>query len=141
MNNPYSPPSSMLSSVRSRHRYIGHIFRLVILAFCSVQFLTLAYHIMQAWSSLPDAFARGVFSPAGLIASVFFSFILMVGGVLLLFLRKAAIWLFAIYLPYQIYWLVASQNQSTLLQALFSLICLIGFIFYSVWLKSAGRLT
>ena len=141
MDNPYQAPTAVASMLQPRtDGYGGLILRLAILAFCSVQFLSLAHQLVKSWDLLSEAISTGSISPLRLAASILFAFLLMLAGVLLLFSRKAAIWLFSAYVPYQLYWFVFTQNQFSRLMAFASLGFLAAFLFYCIKLRRNGQL-
>ena len=139
MDNPYLAPSS--AAVRTRTKSQGElILRLVILVFSSYQFLSLSHHLLKNSDLVSEAISTGAMSALGLAVSLLFAFLLMLAGVLLFFSRKAAIWLFAAYLPYQLYWFVFTQSQFFRLLALASLGVLAACLYYSIRLKRNGLL-
>jgi hypothetical protein len=73
-------------------------------------------------------------------SGLFFAFILMLAGVFLFFLRKPAIWLFSIYLAWQLYKLIDSSNDFARPYAVISFALLSACLLYCVRLNKAGRM-
>jgi len=140
VENPYQAPV-----VSTRKRFKAGAFgplllRLAILAFCSIQFLSLTAQLLGNWSVISEAISSGVISPLRVATGLMFAVVLMIAGVLLLFSRKESIWLLAVYLVYQSYWFFATPVQSARILGLASLVCLAGCMVYAVRLKQAGQL-
>lgn len=131
MENPYAPPSAS-PLVETPQPGIGALLlRLLILFLSSIQCLGLTYYL-----ALDPArfFGLGSGTPGRTLDMLFSyssSLVLMVGGVLLLFSRRAALWCFVAFLPHQLYQSAQATSGFALANAALSLLLVLWFIGYT----------
>ncbi|MBW8311654.1 MAG: hypothetical protein K0M64_06410 [Rhizobium sp.] len=116
------------------------LYRALILAFCSVQFLALSGMLLISPDLFAGALRSGYVSPLGLLASFVFSFGLMLGGILFFLSRRTSLFLLCAYVPYQLYWVLYAPHALDRALAIASLVCLALCLAHGFRLKRRGLL-
>jgi hypothetical protein len=70
----------------------------IIAGLCILQFVGICFFMAEHWREITELVRAGVESPIAFLAKLLYPFVLLMAGVLLLLMRKAATYAFGIYL-------------------------------------------
>ncbi len=109
----------------------------IITAFCCFQFIAILAYILQNSGLLFELLKTGAESPIAFISKLLYPFLLFMGGLLLFFLRKSAIYFFVAYLLWGVTKIVS--NPLTFFSYL-SLAIVVGVCVYCLRLRQKNVL-
>ncbi len=132
--NPFSPPKAAAAEVADIRRPIGVW---IVSTLCVLQFVFIVWAVSKIWAPLIVAIDRGERSLTSVIAGLLFPGLLMVCGVFLFFMKRAATYLFGVYTIWEVAKMVVPPfHRSGILDLIWTALCFA----YCVQLARTGRL-
>lgn len=109
-----------------------------IIAFlCILQFMGITSALAYHWETYVELLSTGTISIFGFVTGLLYPFVVFVAGILLLLMRKSAIYAFALYLVWGITKVFLDKGE---FQAYSSLAIVFGILVYCLRLKQMGKL-
>lgn len=140
MENPYEASRAELPAASVEPGVGALLLRLLILVLSSLQCLVLTYYLAHDPLRFFGIGQADLLWSLGMLFSYLSSLLLLIGGALLLFSRRAARWCFLGYLPHQLWQTAWVQRGDQLGFAILSLLLVLGFIVYTHTLDRRGQL-
>ena len=109
----------------------------IIAGWCILQFVGICLFMFEHWREVTELVRTGVESPLAFLSKFLYPALMLLAGLLLLFMRKAATFAFGLYLVWGTT-KVVSQNLE--FPGYLSLALILGILVYCLRLQQAGRL-
>ncbi|WP_035373769.1 LPXTG cell wall anchor domain-containing protein [Pseudoduganella violaceinigra] len=132
--NNYAPPRTEFTAERPKRPVPVYL----VTAWCTLQAVLVLVLVCSSWDRYYYLVATGNQSPAAFIAGLLFPLVLLLAGLLLFFMRKAATYAFGIYLASACWKLVVLTSNAPELPVL---AVTVAMTLYCIWLHRHGKLT
>jgi hypothetical protein len=110
----------------------------IICAYCTLQWVAITLFMIEKWSTFVELVRTGALAPVPFAAGFIYPLILFIAGIFLLFMRKAAVLWFALYLLLGLY-KVLTQNVS--FPGYIDVALIFGVLVYCLRLNQCKQLT